>query len=761
MSWLDDLSPEQERANAEGALRFTDAPPVPGFLTNAEQGFKGLPRGGLEAVATIRKVGGDIGARAKWVGGAFTDTISGEAGIDNKASHRAADDSYNADMAANQSATQGLQDWANEYRIDPTTVGTAGQILDEVNAIIPRTIVGASVAGPLGGALSAGVPAGMSEADRLEREGIDADTAAQVGTVRGLTTGLGAMLPGSGVVKGLIPDLVATTGLNVGLGVVDRYSSGEILREGGYEAQAAQYDALDATAMSVDAVLGAAFWGVGRVTQAPGKTEVNAALALNADLQRRTAGPGLPVDPASARAHGDAIDGAVEALLRGERVDVGEAIRNATFLRRPVAPVEAAAEYAPATASDFDTAVVDVLQTEGGYVADDAGKGETNLGINTTANPDVDIKGLTPEAAKALYRERYWDAIDADNLPPAVRAIAFDAAVNQGPARARKWAAEANGDPAKLIALRRAHYAELVKANPKKFGKYAKAWEARLQRFETDAPPRTGVEAATVIDTRLAALDEAGSTGFLPPDQVRALVTEADEIEVLLREQDKAVAAGVVLSPAQRLTVPERALAETRRVEIRQQLEQHRTAQGQVQQATKLRTRLERIDADSALIALADELVPPVRQPKPQAPRVRDMIEEVGRSPAAQPDAPRTARPAPLTPQATGFGAAGLDVPAPRGTAPAPARAAKAASVMDADAAPPKPRAEGEPAPASPAVDAATQAAALDPSLTIALDDGTVVPAADALVALAREQVQAQTDASGYLAAANCFLRSA
>lgn len=57
-------------------------------------------------------------------------------------------------------------------------------------------------------------------------------------------------------------------------------------------------------------------------------------------------------------------------------------------------------------------------------------------------------------------------------------------------------------------------------------------------------------------------------------------------------------------------------------------------------------------------------------------------------------------------------------------------------------------------------MDAALQAASLDPSLTVALDDGTVVSAADALAALAKEQGQAEIDAAGYLAAANCFLRS-
>lgn len=133
--------------------------------------------------------------------------------------------------------------------------------------------------------------------------------------------------------------------------------------------------------------------------------------------------------------------------------------------------------------STFDSIANRVLKTEGGYVADDAGKGETNLGINKTANPDIDIKGLTPEKAKAIYKERYWNAIGADSLRPEMRAVAFDAAVNHGPSKANKMIAEANGDPKKLIELRRAEYDRLITENPGKFGQYEKSWSNRLDQL--------------------------------------------------------------------------------------------------------------------------------------------------------------------------------------------------------------------------------------------------------------------------------------
>lgn len=148
----------------------------------------------------------------------------------------------------------------------------------------------------------------------------------------------------------------------------------------------------------------------------------------------------------------------------------------------------------------FDRAVNLTMKLEGGYVANDAGKGETNMGINKTANPDVNVRELTPDQAKALYRERYWNAIGAEKLSPAMQIVAFDAAVNHGPSATAKMLAAAGGDPGKLIELRRAEYQRLLKQDPQKYGKYAKAWESRLQLVEAAAAvPEGGSNEAALI----------------------------------------------------------------------------------------------------------------------------------------------------------------------------------------------------------------------------------------------------------------------
>ncbi len=134
-------------------------------------------------------------------------------------------------------------------------------------------------------------------------------------------------------------------------------------------------------------------------------------------------------------------------------------------------------------AETFEAAARDVLKIEGGYVANDAGKGPTNFGINSSANPDVDVKGLTPQQATKLYKERYWDAIGASDLPPELRAAAFDCAVNQGVGKAKELLRACEGDLGKFLALRKEHYRALIRDNPAKFKQHERGWMARVDRF--------------------------------------------------------------------------------------------------------------------------------------------------------------------------------------------------------------------------------------------------------------------------------------
>lgn len=80
---------------------------------------------------------------------------------------------------------------------------------------------------------------------------------------------------------------------------------------------------------------------------------------------------------------------------------------------------------------DFDTAFDRLMGHEGGYSNDpqDPG-GETNWGISKRSYPNVDIKCLTRDGAKAIYLRDFWTPLaDAD---AAIKYQVFDFAVNGG-----------------------------------------------------------------------------------------------------------------------------------------------------------------------------------------------------------------------------------------------------------------------------------------------------------------------------------------
>ena len=82
---------------------------------------------------------------------------------------------------------------------------------------------------------------------------------------------------------------------------------------------------------------------------------------------------------------------------------------------------------------NFDQAFDRLMGHEGGYSNDarDPG-GETNWGISKRSYPDVDIKALTRDGAKEIYRSDFWERIRADELHDGVSFQAFDFAVNSG-----------------------------------------------------------------------------------------------------------------------------------------------------------------------------------------------------------------------------------------------------------------------------------------------------------------------------------------
>ncbi len=90
--------------------------------------------------------------------------------------------------------------------------------------------------------------------------------------------------------------------------------------------------------------------------------------------------------------------------------------------------------------------MVQLFEDEGGYENDpDDPGGETNYGIDKRTYPNVDIRHLTKDGAKAIYFREWWTPYAAMGLPPIVLAKMFNVAVNVGHGQANKFLQRALG----------------------------------------------------------------------------------------------------------------------------------------------------------------------------------------------------------------------------------------------------------------------------------------------------------------------------
>lgn len=165
----------------------------------------------------------------------------------------------------------------------------------------------------------------------------------------------------------------------------------------------------------------------------------------------------------------------------------------------------------------FDKCLAIELREEGGFVnlRSDPG-GMTNLGVTRTTWEDwtgkpateAIMRALTPAKVAPLYRERYWNAVSASDLPAPLALCVFDFAVNAGPARAARYLQQivrVNRDGQigpKTIAAVQAFVAERGVAEAVRFYQqsrrdyyralntftvFGRGWLARVDRVESDA----------------------------------------------------------------------------------------------------------------------------------------------------------------------------------------------------------------------------------------------------------------------------------
>lgn len=143
--------------------------------------------------------------------------------------------------------------------------------------------------------------------------------------------------------------------------------------------------------------------------------------------------------------------------------------------------------------ANFDACLAIVLRHEGGYVDHprDPG-GATNLGVTIgtlsqwlgrKATKD-EVRALTVEKVKPIYKRNYWDAIGGDMLPAGVDLAVFDPAVNSGVGRAKKWHAAGKRETpvatVKAICAVRMSFLRGLST----FGTFGKGWTRRVAEIE-------------------------------------------------------------------------------------------------------------------------------------------------------------------------------------------------------------------------------------------------------------------------------------
>lgn len=253
---------------------------------------------------------------------------------------------------------------------DAATTGTAGQVLHGLFDMGGQAVVGTLLSGPAGGAAAVTALQGFSEFEKLTAQGVDFRTAQEAGLVQGVTAGAGTLIPmslglraggalaesvgaqlartGESAVRNAAatavraaPDIAYAAGTNIAFGMAQRGLTAKTLRDGGYNEMAAQYDVFDRQSISIDAVLGVAFGGVGRFLNARGESaatpefspaEVDAALAANASHHAEIdVAPGVPVNVLSRDAHIQALQKAMNDVSQGRAVDVASIAEPASF----------------------------------------------------------------------------------------------------------------------------------------------------------------------------------------------------------------------------------------------------------------------------------------------------------------------------------------------------------------------------------------------------------------------------------------------
>lgn len=219
--------------------------------------------------------------------------------------------------------------------------------------------------------------------------------------------------------------------------------------------------------------------------------------------------------------------------------------------------------------SNFAFCLKEVLRHEGGWSdhkSDPGGATMKGITIGTYSQwkgrrmSKEALRAITDEEVAAIYKRNYWDKVRGDDLPAGLDLVAFDAAVNSGPARGAKWlqqglgvaadgkigpktlaAAEAADAPAAIIAATNARMAFLRGLST--WPTFGKGWTRRVDDVRKKA---TGLASKPVVDHK-PPKSAPQSAPEKPAQRVSAPQAPAPKTDALGAVAGGVAGAGVVL----------------------------------------------------------------------------------------------------------------------------------------------------------------------------------------------------------------------
>ena len=259
------------------------------------------------------------------------------------------------ELARREAIGRQRQDFAKSIRPSADANGKASQIMFDLSDSMTRFGFGMMAGGLPVAAFTVGASTGEQQYSSLRTQGVDTETAAKAGALQGVAGTAMAFMPAARFVKPLLGDAAIATGLNVGIGVAQRGSTAALLERSGYIDQAKQFAPFDREAILTDGILGALFFGAGRLASrgGPAPQDVDAGFAAtNARNHIVDSAPGAPVDLRSEVNHQRLMDHVSEQVNRGEPVTIPEWYSGEFLVRDRMEPLMPGRESIEAMAAD-------------------------------------------------------------------------------------------------------------------------------------------------------------------------------------------------------------------------------------------------------------------------------------------------------------------------------------------------------------------------------------------------------------------------